>query len=634
MYSQTPASKPPSRPNPSSEASTTALGILAAVIVGSVVALPALLLAGVLWLLMRGNRGRMLVALLVALIGWGALYLYHTPILAAGQALFRLLSQLRAGHVTWAAFLPLIFGLWRHTWPAAPTLALLIESLRPRTFAEQHAALQAVQTQRERGALQAALRQVRKAPEAIKGAAVLGARVSAGDATAFQHGPWAVYPPELLNRHAVVLGASGTGKTELVLRLAYLARKVYGWRVFYLDAKGDHGTAARFVTAMQQAGVSDVKQFPEQPFHGWRGSATEIFNRLMSAESFSEPYYRAMTKLMLSLACQAPQGPPRRSDELLRRLKLAELADCYKGHPQLDDVLRIPEKEANGTYGRYRALFSALHGALDGQWAWEDAQAGYVLLDGLALKEEARGLGRYLLEDFGQAMVKRLAPGERVLLIVDEYSALAGAAEAEGLFERVRSPHGVGGAGVVVTAQSYAALGDSADRMLQAAATTVLFQCADPEPLIRRAGSRAVYRTNVAGTLRHSQLTVGRTTGQASLREDEAPSIHPDLVRRLPVGACVLLATGGFQQLCVARLPHAPVARPTLRPSDAAPAARIEPAIRWAEAIRPAPKAGRTADPPMPPKPGPDKPEAASTTTQEATDTAPPKPSFPAMPDL
>ena len=47
--------------------------------------------------------------------------------------------------------------------------------------------------------------------------------------------------------------------------------------------------------------------------------------------------------------------------------------------------------------------------------AYEDMRAGYLLLDGIALKEEARGIGRYLLEDFGQAMVKRLAPGERVL---------------------------------------------------------------------------------------------------------------------------------------------------------------------------------------------------------------------------
>jgi hypothetical protein len=366
-----------------------------------------------------------------------------------------------------------------------------------------------------------------------------------------------IYPPALLNRHAVVIGASGTGKTVLLMRIAALCAKVYGWRVFYLDAKGDYGAAATFLAAMTEAGLdrTQVRAFPRDGYDGWRGTPTEILNRLMAVISFSEPYYKDVTRLMLDLVCKAPGGPPRSSAALLNRLQLAALTKLYEGQPEATAVASIRERDAQGVYARYRALFGALNGKLDGQWAYEDVRAGYLLLDGIALKEEARGIGRYLLEDFGQAMVKRLAPGERVLLVVDEYSALSESSAAEELFERVRSPHGTGGAGVIVTSQSYAGLGEGADRMIAAAATTILFQCADPEHLVARAGTSTHYctsysteRTGVFPAVRPSRETI---------RGDERPRLDPTLVQTLPVGACYLVPSGAYQLVAVAPL-HVP----------------------------------------------------------------------------
>ena len=132
--------------------------------------------------------------------------------------------------------------------------------------------------------------------------------------------------------------------------------------------------------------------------------------------------------------------------------------------------------------------------------------------------------------------------------------ALAGPAEAEALFERVRSPHGRGGAGVVVTAQSYAGLGAGAERLLGAAATTVLFQCPDPERLLERAGAAVTYRKNIAGELKRSQFAIRKPVGGVTARESEEGKVHPDRVRQLPIGACYLLPSGGYQKLHVSRL--------------------------------------------------------------------------------
>ena len=61
-----------------------------------------------------------------------------------------------------------------------------------------------------------------------------------------------------------------------------------------------------------------------------------------------------------------------------------------------------------------------------------------LLLDGLALKEEAQSLARLLVEDFADYAARR-KDAEAALLIVDEVSAVSGGARLVDLVERVRS---------------------------------------------------------------------------------------------------------------------------------------------------------------------------------------------------
>src|SRR5690606_23083577 len=213
-------------------------------------------------------------------------------------------------------------------------------------------------------------------------------------------------------------------------------------------------------------GVDRVRVFPEESYDGWQGEPIALLNRLMAIEDFSEPYYRSVTKLLLAEAVKHPVGPPLSAGDLIDRLQA-----------------RGPGKEAQGAVARYRSFFEVLDGKLDGSWAFEDADAAYVLLDGLALKEEAAGLGRFLIEDFAHYVARRKPIDRRVLLIVDEFSALSMDTDAANLFERVRSL----GASVIVSSQSYAGLGAGADRILDAAAGLICHQSADPERLAARA---------------------------------------------------------------------------------------------------------------------------------------------------
>ena len=356
---------------------------------------------------------------------------------------------------------------------------------------------------------------------------ILLGEAQGGDLTDWIRNGQVFYPADVLGRHLVVVGGTGSGKTETLLRLAYGAAADFGWQVLYLDAKGDPTNVQRFVDAMHRAGVGQVRVFPEAAYDGWRGEPIAMLNRLMAIEDFSEPYYRSVAKLLLAEAVKHPVGPPRSAADLIDRLQT-----------------RGPGKEAQGAVARYRSFFEVLDRKLDGDWAFEDTAAAYLLLDGLALKEEAAGLGRFLIEDFGHYVARRKPIDRRVLLIVDEFSALSMDADAANLFERVRSF----GASVIVSSQSYAGLGRGADRILDAAAGLISHQSADPERLAARAGTRPSIERTIQVSAEDGP------TGMGSLRQQDAFRVHPDKVRQLEVGECFVIAQGRAARVSVTPL--------------------------------------------------------------------------------
>ena len=133
-------------------------------------------------------------------------------------------------------------------------------------------------------------------------------------------GPNLVWPFEQMRRHAVILGASGTGKTETSMRIAQEVAAKSEAHVFYLDAKGDRGLR-RALHGADAGRRSRRRVFPNEPFDAWRGDWRGIANRLLEVIQFATEgpaaYYRDIAKTALQLACNHPDGPPRCSAELL-----------------------------------------------------------------------------------------------------------------------------------------------------------------------------------------------------------------------------------------------------------------------------------------------------------------------------
>jgi hypothetical protein len=445
---------------------------------------------------------------------------------------------------------PLVWLLWRQTLLLAPMVASYIHTSRVKTAEELERDRAARQERAAQAAIQKAAARSASAPAAAGGELVLG--VPIGGDLAWVHGGWLTYPAAILARHLVLIGGSGSGKTETCKRLASGAAQVYGWRVFYLDCKGDDETADHFMAAMRAAGCTTLARFPNDAYDGWRGDTTALLNRLMMILDFSEPYYRDLTRMLISLAVDAPPGPPRSSGEFLTRLNLDELARRYAGMPEARELAGIRITDAQAVYNRYRAFFKAVRGGLDGGWAFEDVQAGYIQLRGLDLRDQTASLGRYILEDFAHFVAARKPSDDRVLLIVDEFPAIAfGGANAASLFEMVRFH----GAALIVTAQSYAGMGADADRILGAAAGLILHQCADPERLLARAGQNLAFERRITFTERGmGQAVKEYAVGEGMLAETAALKVDPNAIKQLGAGECVMIAGGRAQHVVVSRV--------------------------------------------------------------------------------
>jgi hypothetical protein len=394
------------------------------------------------------------------------------------------------------------------------------------------------------------------------------ARRLAGERALPSLGRMVLLSPGALCRHVLVCGATGSGKTETLLRLAWTTAKCTDAPVFYLDGKGDRDTAARFCGLMADAGRR-THVFPTEPFDGWRGQPHEIQGRLLEIVDYARfgpaSWYRDIAKTTLGLVCAHPQGPPRSSTETLKRLDLAGLRSA---HPRSSAVGALSEAQVNQVRLRYEAFFGQTRGALNGQWAWEDTQAAYLLLDTLALREEAGGLARFLFEDFAHYFTSRKPRAQLCVLIVDEFSALAAGAGMAGRIEQARGFN----TALILAPQVVAGMGDEVEaaRILGSVQTVICHRVNTPEEIIALAGTRRVIEYS-------SHYAQGGATGEGSARIQHQYKVDPNHVRSLPPGVAFIISHGHAMKAHIQRAPTLTQPLPESgAPSPSAPSSPAE----------------------------------------------------------
>ena len=115
--------------------------------------------------------------------------------------------------------------------------------------------------------------------------------------------------------HTLLVGATGSGKTVTQTWMA--ARAIErGMAAIVIDPKGDRDMREELVRAAFIAGRSFVEWTPEgpavyNPF--FRGSETEIADKALAGERFTEPHYMRQAQRYLGHVVRALHTPAWRS---------------------------------------------------------------------------------------------------------------------------------------------------------------------------------------------------------------------------------------------------------------------------------------------------------------------------------
>jgi Type IV secretion-system coupling protein DNA-binding domain len=362
--------------------------------------------------------------------------------------------------------------------------------------------------------------------------------------------------------HTLVVGAAGSGKTVTMTWTAVRAIE-HGIGAIVIDPKGDRDLSSELRSAAQSTGRQFIEWTPQGPsvYNPYaRGSETEIADKVLAGERFTEPHYlrqaqrylghavRVLRKagLEVSLKALVEQLDPMRLEVLARSLPEQEAQGT---HDYLDSLTTRQQSDLAGVRDRLAIMAESDIGPwLDPQTAGvqrldllDAAKARAVVYFNLEADRRpllAQMLGAAIVQDL-QAMVAALQgrPVE-TLVVIDEFSAIT-PERVVGLFARARST----GISLLLGTQELADLRVPGREMLLEQVMGNLSSLIAHRQVVPASAELIASMTETRGVWRTSHHSDG---GKTRTREHENV-LSDEEIRSLPRGwAAVLgLADGG-----------------------------------------------------------------------------------------
>jgi hypothetical protein len=373
------------------------------------------------------------------------------------------------------------------------------------------------------------------------------------------------YPSLTLARnkvfHVLNFGATGFGKTETFFRVAYLIARSTNWPMIYLDAKGNPKEAERWAWLMAKAGRRNFI-FPNEHFNGFRGSADQVFNRLMEVvpfvmKSVGARYYTDKAIVMLRIICEDYPEPPRSSGELLERLTPGMMDLDIQNQIEFEGVDAAAMFEIKM---RFAAYFRQVKNRLDGKCYWSDIDTGYFILNSLGGSEEAQGMAALIFHSLGQYVTLEKPTMRPLLVFVDEPAAIVGTTPLALLLEQVRGFEVF----FFMALQTLDGFPDPYEqgRILGNAALVLVHKTNEPDRIANLVAQKykmdLIFREDAGGL---SELNL-------QYHMQKVPGLDVDAIKRLERGEMWALENADYELVKVARSPIGKLALPAIEPAE------------------------------------------------------------------
>ena len=368
--------------------------------------------------------------------------------------------------------------------------------------------------------------------------------------------------------NGLTLGATGSGKT-ISLLLAALAAITRGFGVIVVDPKGDDYLLEQLRKAALRAGRRLFLWDPAggsvfNPYE--RGSDTEIADKLLAGETFTEPHYLRLAQRHLGHVVRALRGAGIRVSlaRVVEYTQLGRLSSLARDRPEpaatalldyLESMSPQQERDLGGAVNRLATLAESDVGRwLDPETPAEPIDLRTALEHGdvvvFRLEADRRPLAAPMLagaivQDLVAICASRQTGEHRPgLLIIDEFSAIA-AREVVRLFSRARGAN----LSILLGTQEAADLSSVSLNGASASGGILDQVLGNIEVLIahrQNVPESAEMIAAIAGT-RGAWITTEQTgfgpfrTGLGSRTRGREYTVHPDEVKGLDVGEAAVI---------------------------------------------------------------------------------------------
>ncbi len=386
-----------------------------------------------------------------------------------------------------------------------------------------------------------------------------------------------------LSAHALVLGASGSGKTTTLV--AVLVEQIRAGRpVIAIDLKGSPAFARDLAGAAADAGRSFGLWTPDGPGY-WNplrhGNPTELKDKLIGTERFTEPHYQRAAERYLQTVLQvlehARAGPEPTLDEVVRLMDPKRLAGTLaKLPPSLagrvaDYLTGLTPDQLSGIrgFGTRLAVLSESHtgrhlmppprrrqaaratgapsdSAIDLRGALGRDDVVLFSLNAGSYGKLSAQIGALVIQDLIAATGRRLYeqrdghPQQQAIVAIDEFSALGGDHVAA-LFARARESR----LSVILVTQELADLERAGHglRDLVIGNTAVKIAHRQDVPASAQMIAQLAGTEHVWDRAYHEadSLPWGRGAKRTTRRQVEQFIVHPNEIKTLPTGEAIVI---------------------------------------------------------------------------------------------